>query len=61
MTHSRATEEALKTCCGASTPQMMKATMRPPTTTKIGLSTPYLIFWSSMDTPGTSAGWMLCG
>ena len=61
ITQSSAVEEASKTCSGAITPQITKATTSPPTTKRIGLSTPYLTFWSSMETPGTSAGWILCG
>ena len=56
MTQSSAAEEALNTCSGAKIPHATKATMRLPTTIRMGLSTPYLTFWSSMDTPGTSAG-----
>ncbi|ERS53107.1 hypothetical protein HMPREF1267_01035 [Corynebacterium sp. KPL1824] len=56
ITQSRAVEEVLKTCSGASTPHTTKAMTSPPTTLKMVLSTLYLTFWSSMDTPGTKAG-----
>ena len=38
-----------------------KPMIAAPTTPTMTLSTPYRTFWSSTETPGTRAGWMLWG